>query len=176
MYLNMFLADELNCHLYNWHTLDPYYKGALLNAARSFLDHQKYTDAARAFFSIAFPSYRPKSRPEWIRLLRDRRVEQLRSEVRRAVDETRNIDQEYAQAALRELLDAREAVASFKKFTGWAAIPASILAGLIGTATGGLFSGIVGSIATRLAKEVVDKYKERRGLEKYAWMYFNSNE
>jgi len=176
VHLNMFLAEKFGCSLYNWHTLDGYYRILLLRAARDLFQDNESVRAAHNFFNLAFPAFQPKTHDEWLRLLRHPRIEELRIQVHHAVAAGRDIDHDFAEESLRGLLGARENVDRFKRFTGWTALLTSIAGGFAGEVFGGMLGGIAGGIVPPLAKEAADWYLERRSMKPYGWLYFTSNE
>ncbi len=172
--MNILLSKALGAKLYNWTTLNSYYK-MLLPIAAEIADEkkEKYT-VAQKFFTIAFPTYKPQSPSRWIKLLRHKHVCKLRDKIDETTRLGINIDPRFAQECLKNLIKTNQDIERLKKINGWISIPTSFIGGIAGGAIGGFTGGILGSLTPALAVEYINKIKSQKMMREHDWLYFTT--
>ena len=113
------------------------------------------TDAARLFFELAFPLFRPTTVHELGRLRADRRVADLRQEIRRAYESGAVLDREYPQRVMFEVLKSERTAAKKRRIMGWLAAPVSWAVPALGIAPSVVSEGI-GAATDRVQKRPLD--------------------
>jgi len=141
---------------------------------RKYLEHKlvrkgdaRNTDkelrAGREFFEIAFPAYAPTTVRQFARLRSDRRISQLREEMRRVADSGELLDPRYPQRILQEVLRVEKRLATFRRIIGWVA-----------TAVGVVPIPGIGTAASVLA-EGIGAATERKRRKPWHWFYLISD-
>lgn len=119
--------------------------------------------AARLFFEIAFPRYRPGSIRDFARLRADKRIRALRDVIRQAYATGDVVDPKYPQRILEEVLGLERGASKWRKVTGWIAALADFV-----PVPG---AGAVAKLAEELTGAVID----RRAEKPLQWFYLISN-
>ena len=119
--------------------------------------------AARLFFEVAFPRFKPDTVADLSRLRKDRRLGSLRSEIERAYRSGQSIDKDYPQAILQETLHMQRRVGKLRKITTWL----SAAVGLVPLPGVGL--------AATAAGEALGAQAESRIQRRLDWLYLISD-
>jgi len=117
----------------------------------------------RKFFEIAFPAYAPTTVEQFAKFRRDKRIRQLREEIRRASAAGDLLDPKYPQRILEEVLRVETRNVSKRRLIGW-----------IGNALG-IFAGPVLGIAANVGAEAVSSLVGRNKRREYGWFYLISD-
>jgi hypothetical protein len=176
IYSNILAAEAFDAVPYSWDTLSSFYDTALVLAAKNAVPEYQALSTCRQFFSLGFRECEPRGAREWIKLLKHRKLADLRKRILVAVQGEENIDAEFARRALGEIDASRQRLATFKQYSGRIAASASLVGGTVGGILGGLVGGIAGSAVPVLAQETADAIAERRIMSTHGWMYFTSSE
>jgi hypothetical protein len=131
--------------------------------AEKALEAQERAQAARLFFSVAFPRYKPESLGEMSRMRQDKRLRQLRDEIITASTTGDLLDPAYPQRVLEEVLKVEKKVGRVRKISGW-----------ISSAVG--MTPVPGTgIAANLASELISRRAESRIRKDWSWFYLISD-
>jgi hypothetical protein len=112
-------------------------------------------EAARLFFELAFPLFRPTTVRQFAKLRSDRRLRHLREEIERAYKTGDVLDRGYPQRILVEVLRSQQEAAQVRKILGWVATPASFVLPALGMMPTATAEGI-GVVSDRLRKRTLD--------------------
>ncbi len=120
-------------------------------------------EAARLFFTIAFPRFKPDTVRELSRLRRDRRIRQLREVIISTVRGGDVIDPQYPQRVLEQVFRLERRIGRIRQIAGWisSAIGSIPLPGL----------GIMSTVASELVTLGVEHWLR----EDWKWFYLISD-
>jgi len=152
------LADTLGAAPLPWAPYGRYFKQKIVES-----DAQELIDAARSFFEVAFPTYRPETVREFGRIRADGRLRALREEISRAATSGDLLDRTYPQRVLEEVLRIERRAGRWRKIMGYA----SFALGLPASPEAGAATGIAG--------ELVGAAIEKRMKHQSSWFYLISN-
>lgn len=170
---NILLADHFDSFPYAWQTMAKYYQGMYRVSVAPFETATKGVAESENVFRLAFPEFAPRSEDDWIKLLKDRRVADLRSIVGQAVRNGTPLDADFGRSALLDLADERDHFQNrLTRFIGVAAEATSITAGMFAGHLFGLGGHVAGGYAGYVAGEVIRDRISRRMPSKYPWLYF----
>lgn len=142
------------------------YKG-YLEAKSECIDTAKdandRTEAARLFFRLAFPRYKPETVREFSRLRQDKRLRKLRDVITTAAKTGDVMDPDYPQRIFEQVLKVEKKVGHARQIVGW-----------ISTIVGSLPLPGVG-LATAAASEVISVGIEKFIRKDWNWFYLISD-
>lgn len=161
VHLNLFVANDLNCrNLFDWQTLDGFYKKKFdYHLLRNFDEENLEIRAMREFFNVAFHPFTPREASEWIKLLEDPRIKDLRERVKDAAQNSERFDAAFAEKALASRDFAKERLNRIQKIVGWVTLPLELIP----------FPAV-----DRVVEGVVMRYAESKLLREHRWLYFSS--
>lgn len=141
----------------------PYgrYLDAKIDASSDLPDGADRPAAARVFFEVAFPRFKPETVAELSKLRKDRRLGQLRMEIERAYNTGEALDKDYPQAILQEALRVDRRVGAVRKITGWISAGLGLLPGL----------GLPAAVGAEIASSIAEANARRR----LDWLYMISD-
>jgi hypothetical protein len=127
-------------------------------------------DAARLFFDVAFPAFRPSTIRQFAYLRSDRRLDHLRDEIRRAHASGDVMEAEYLNRIIRELLGPEMTkTARNRRILGWLATGAGFVASAAGVPP--IPAAIGPAVGADVAEKVVESVR-RKSLD---WLYLISD-
>ncbi len=110
-------------------------------------------DAGALFFKIAFPAYSPTSVREFAKLRFDKRIYDLRTEIKRATRNGSALEPRYAQRILSEVLKIEQKAARVRTIIGWISnVVGTLPIPGVGLGAAALGEG-VGAVATNYIKK-----------------------
>lgn len=145
-----------------WAPYDKYVKEKLADRP-AVLEAHGSAEAARLFFRVAFPKYRPESISDLGRLRRDKGLKRLRQEIAGASQTGEVLDPQYPQRVLEHVLKVERRAARVRTISGW-------LSSLVGIVP---VPGL--SLAAAAVAEVVSRKVEGRLRRQWDWFYLISN-
>lgn len=157
------LTNMLDAAPMFWAPYKRYLETKSTEAAQVARDVYERAEAARLFFSVAFPQYRPETANEFKRLRNDRRLRHLRDEIVAAANAGDALDPQYPQRVLEEVLKVERRVGRVRQITGW-----------ISSAIGSVPVPGVG-LASTAASELVSRSMEKRLRRQWDWFYLISD-
>lgn len=158
---NLCLADSLDAALHDWADLEPLYRAKLGLSLKRGVDSE-CIDQGRRLFDILCPDFKPRSPKALTKALNDPRIEDLRTLVRDAVAGKVTFDEEFANATLREVLNAERKAAQARRITGWATLPLG-------------FIPWAGTPLQKAAEEVISRPLEVKARKTKSWFYLISD-
>jgi len=165
VHLNLLLARELSAsNIADWAQTKPYYQ--VRARYHLILRHEERRQANEVtahvskfqeLFSLGFPQFSPRDATEFLRMVRDPRIEDLRNHVAEACERNIVFDANYAHRALQSMLASQTKVKRWRQFFGYAMWPVDLLP----TFGGG-----------RLVETTTNAALERRQMKEHRWLYF----
>lgn len=141
----------------------PYAKYMAQKSAPLRISETTDLAAARLFFEVAFPRYRPETLAQFARLRADKRIKDLREAIRKAAASGDVLDPAYPQRVLEQVLSLERRVGKIRKVTGWLSTAADLLP----------IPGI--GVLSKVAEEASGAVVERRARKSLSWFYLISN-
>jgi hypothetical protein len=159
---NLLLSNVLDAGFYDWADLKPFYADKLLHVAKRAGYGDGSVDAASKLFEISFPEFNSWDTKRLLRVLKDKRIVELRNLIRSAADGEVQFDQEFASRTLSEVLKIEESVGKLKNIVSYLTLPLEFV-----IPGGGLIAkGVEEAVALS-----VGHYKRR----KHRWFYLLHN-
>ncbi len=154
------IAEYLDGVLMFWAPYSEYYR-VKASGPSPIQDVSDSAEAARRFFDVAFPRFRPDTVEHLSKLRSDPRIKSLRDEIVRASRSGDSLDPQYPQSILQEVLRTDKSVERLRRITGWISSAVGIIPGASLAATA------IGEVAASAATA-----RKRKHLE---WMYVVSD-
>lgn len=159
---NLILSNETQAGLHDWADFTPFYQQKFLAVGHSSPPGSAEAEASRQLFSIAFPEFAIESPEKLIRLLKDRRVGELRNLISEASAGAVAFDEEFARSVFHEVFGIERKLAKERRLLGYLTLPVS-------------FIPFVGTFAQLLVQEAAGTVLERRLTKPYRWFYMLSD-
>jgi hypothetical protein len=159
---NLILSNETEAGLHDWADFAPFYQRKFLTVGRADTPGSAEAEASRQLFSIAFPEFVIESPEQLIRLLKDRRVGELRSLISEASTGAVVFDEAFARSVFHEVFGIERKLAKQRRLLGYLSLPVS-------------FIPFVGTFAQLLVQEAAGSVLERRLTKPYRWFYMLSD-
>ena len=158
-HLNLIVADGVGCpQVFDWQTLDGFYRKKFeYHLLRDFEKERSPVNAMREFFSVAFTPFTPRTAQEWVNLLEDSRIRDLRERVMAARARGERFDGDFAQNALAAFSTDQSRLQHIQKVVGYITLPLELL-----------------PFVSRVVGEVTSRYYEHKLLRPHRWLYFSS--
>jgi hypothetical protein len=123
---NMLLAQEHRAGIYDWADFTPFYREKVSPALNGIGQPQELNRAPlQALFEFFAPSVIFDSPKDLIKLLRDKRIEDLRRICARAAEGKVFFDQEYALRTMMEVFKIERRISALKSKISWLTLPLS---------------------------------------------------
>ena len=101
---NLVLSLELSAPFHDWSDMAPFYREKLLTVGKEELPEGSRINAIKQLFEVSFPEFAFLDSKSILRILKDKRLVQLRDLVDRAVKGEVTFDREFANRTLQEAL------------------------------------------------------------------------
>jgi hypothetical protein len=150
------IAAATASRIHDWADFGPYYLKKLSSKSNGDLDI-----AANSLFDIAFPEFRVDSAQHLLRILRHRRLTDLRRLIQDASEGNVIFDAEFARQTLHAVIDVDHRLNRYRRFVGYASAP-------LGTIP------IVGNLLQLATQEVADALIKAKLTKDYRWFYMLS--
>ena len=121
---NLVLSEVLGAAFYDWSDYQPFYSRKLDERGRLHADRVHKT---QQLFEVAFPELVIDSPRRLLRILQDKRIEQLRALVANAVTGKITFDRDFAVRILFEVLSGERAVGRFRSISSYALLPVGFI-------------------------------------------------
>jgi hypothetical protein len=159
---NLLLSSELGMGFHDWLDFLPFYRQKFLSIGRRSLPNEQSVSAVEALFEVSFPEFAIKDTQTFLKVLRDSRLEDLRSLVQKAADGEVAFDQAFARQTLQDILKIEQRVARYRRLIFYLALPLHMVP----------WAGIA---AHKAAEEIVGSVVERRLNRSHRWYYLLSD-
>jgi hypothetical protein len=159
---NLMLSNEMQAGLHDWADFTPFYRQKFLAVGHDSPPGSAEAEASRRLFSIAFPEFAIESPEQLVKLLKDRRIGELRNLISEASTGAVVFDEAFARSILHEVFGIERKLAKERRLVGYLTLPVS-------------FIPFVGTFAQLLVQEAADALLERRLTKPYRWFYLLSD-
>lgn len=119
--------------------------------------------AARQFFNVAFPAYRPGTIEQFAKIRGDRRIRELRDTINAAAESGELMDPAYPQRTLEQVLRIERRISKMRQISGW-----------VSAVVGSIPVPGAGPVSTLIA-EGVSAVVERKMKKPLGWFYVVSD-
>lgn len=127
---NLVLSQKFGGGLYDWADFEPIYRQKFLNVGKERSEGSAATDATDAtdkLFPVAFPEYRIEDAKSSVKVMRDKRVDTLRSLVQNSIDGKVTFDEKFAASVLRETRKIDATVQRWRSMVSFLTKPLSLV-------------------------------------------------
>jgi hypothetical protein len=155
---NIILSNELGTGFHDWSDFMPFYRQKFLTVGRDAPQHSRAINASRRLFAVSFPEFAPQSDDDLVRILRHRRVSELRALVQGATEGQVRFDRKFAKDVLREVIRTERRIKRYRKIVSYATLPIS-------------FIPWIGTLAQIAADEAIERLVDARMKREQRWFY-----
>lgn len=159
---NLILSHQLEVGFHDWLDFTPFYSAKLLSVGRDEDPVREGRTQLEKLFTIPFPELAIRNTRSLMKVLNDKRLEELRGLVAEAIDDRVQFDNEFAKSVLREVFRNSEDAKKLRSIVGYATLP-------IG------FIPWIGTIAQKAIEEGVGIQIEAKYKKKHRWFYMLSD-
>jgi hypothetical protein len=160
-HLNLALSEVLRYPFIDWVDMRPLYeakyRGVLKHLNSEANQAADRIEKARELFTIALPELIPNTPQGVVKLLRDRRVTDVRKTIEEAVVDGKQFTPEWGKEIKSAAIDAQIRAARARNFISWIGRAISLIPGL--------------NLPSILAEEAAGIVSSRRTVQKYRWLY-----
>jgi hypothetical protein len=158
---NLVLSNELCVPFHDWLDFSPFYATKFLSVGRKEGDAELGRREAEKLFTIAFPELTIRDSSALLKILNDKRVEDLRRLISDAVDGKVQFDGSFAKAVVTEVLKQNNKVARFRNILGYTTLPLG-------------FIPTLGTPIQKVVEEAIARPVARKLTQKNRWYYMLS--
>jgi hypothetical protein len=160
---NIVLSNELGVGFHDWMDYAPFYRTKFLAVGREDVEHQQVSsEAVHTLFRLAFPDFAIHDARSFIKIVKDKRIVNLRAKIQDAVDGKVQFDQDFARTTLLDVLNLERRSAQYRHVTFFLTLPLH-------------FIPLVGAAVHKVAEEAVDSVLERKLRRPNQWFYLLSD-
>jgi hypothetical protein len=159
---NLILSNEMEAGLHDWADFAPFYRQKFLAVGHDNPPGSAAAEASRQLFSIAFPEFAIDNPEQLVKLLKDKRVGELRGLISEASTGAVVFDEAFARSVLHEVFGIERKLSKERRLVGYLTLPVS-------------FIPFVGTFAQLLVQEAAGTLLERRLTRPYRWFYLLSD-
>jgi hypothetical protein len=154
---NLLIANDLGASFYDWYDYEPFYREKFRVAGRA---ETSVSDAAvvRQLFEASFHELADMDWRTLVRILRDKRVAELRRFVAEVAQKGEPLDPHFMTRTLREVLATERQIAKVKTIASYVTTPLQLIP-------------TVGGLIQKVADEAIGHIAERRLGAPHRWFY-----
>ncbi len=161
LHLNVALRTKLQCPVLDWDGMSAFYEcwyqQTLRAVDRSAMRRQDRIEKAKELFSISLPNIRPKTPLQIVKLLKDRRIKDLRRIIYDAARTGKPLTRDWGEKALIAALQAHERIEGTRRIKAWIARGLAAIPFL--------------SLPAALGDGLIDAIQAYRAKREYKWLY-----
>jgi hypothetical protein len=155
---NLILSRKLEAGIYDWTDFLPFYQRKFLSVGYHDTPVFKIAETSHQLFDIAFPEFSIGDPDHLLRLLKHRRVAELRTLITEASEGRVTFDNEFAKSVYREVFEIDEERIRRQRLIGYLTLP-------IG------FIPLIGNFAQPAVQELLGTLTEKQLIKPYRWFY-----
>lgn len=163
---NIILSGELGVGFHDWNDYLPFYRRKFFHKDTNNLEVQKQIQASQALFSVAFPEFSITDTKTLLRVLRDKRIIDLRRLVEEAAAGKVKFDVQFARATFKEVLKIERKASNYRNIASYLTAPLGLIPGL---------GSLVGAGVQKVAEEVIGRGIDNSLNHSYRWFYMLSD-
>jgi len=158
---NLVLANELEIPFHDWLDFTPFYATKFLSVGKEQDETQEERKQVERLFTVAFPELAIQETSALLKILNDKRIQDLRQLIGNAVLGKVQFDEHFAKLVLSEVLRSERRITRFRNVLGYITLP-------IG------FIPLIGTPAQKAVEEAVGIPVARKMKQKHRWFYMLS--
>jgi hypothetical protein len=158
---NLVLSRTLEVGFHDWYDYEPFYREKFLTIGQEGRPEENKLQKVKQLFEISFPEFIPSDIKKVLRVIKDKRIADLRNLVDKAVKEEIQFDREFANRVLHEVLGVEQRVGRVRNYVSYATLPLG-------------FVPLVGTPVQKAVEEAVDRIYESKIRSQYRWFYLIS--
>ena len=158
---NLVLASELEVPFHDWLDFTPFYSAKFLSVGKKEDQTQTGRKQVERLFTVAFPELAIQDTSSLLKVLNDKRVQDLRQLIGDAVLGKVQFDERFAKSVLAEVLQSERKVTRFRNVLGYLTLPIGFIPG-------------IGTPAQKLVEEAVGMPVAKKMKQKHEWFYMLS--
>ncbi|MDQ3703945.1 MAG: hypothetical protein M3437_01765 [Chloroflexota bacterium] len=158
---NIVLANVLGVGFHDWADYLPLYKHKFATQQHPPLVDQQ-AKATHKLFEVAFPEFAVRDLRSLIKLLKDKRIEDLRALVMETLEGRTEFDGEFARRTLKEVFSVEREIGKWRNIVSYVTIPLELIP-------------VVGTVAQIAADKLAGTLIENRLKKNYRWFYMLSD-
>jgi hypothetical protein len=120
---NLVLSHEFDAGFHDWDDYLPLYRRKFLGIGQPDPEVEEHSSELRKLFSVSFPDFSVESTSQLMTVLQDKRVEDLRKLVAKAVAGEVTFDEEFERATLAGLLEKYRESSRWRTITSFLTKP-----------------------------------------------------
>ncbi|MBD3343021.1 MAG: hypothetical protein GF353_28245 [Candidatus Lokiarchaeota archaeon] len=159
---NLVLSHYFNSGFYDWDDFSPFYKDKFLTIGKEEFPNEREIKNLRQLFDISFPDYSIQNPKEFIKLLRDKRIDDIRKLVHGSVEDDITFDIDFARKTLQEVLNIERTLSKRRNIVSYITMPLG-------------FIPMVGTPIQKAVEESILVPTELKKRKKFRWFYLISN-
>jgi hypothetical protein len=159
---NLILSHQLEIGFHDWLDFTPFYAAKFLSVGRDQDPIQDSKDQLEKLFTISFPDLAIRDTRALMKVLNDKRLEDLRRLVDEAVEGRIQFDDQFAKSILGDVVRSSERARKRRSVVGYATLPFDLIPW-------------VGGVAQKAIEEAVSVPFEKKLRQKHRWFYMLSD-
>jgi hypothetical protein len=159
---NLVLASEFGIPFHDWLDFMPFYSTKFLSVGKREGEAQQKRKQVERLFTLAFPELAIQDTRALLKVLNDKRVQDLRKLIGDAVLGKVQFDERFAKSVLADVLQSERRATRCRTIVGYLTLP-------IG------FAPLIGTPAQKVAEETVGALVDKKMKQKHQWFYMLSD-
>ena len=158
---NLVLSNELDIGFHDWLDFTPFYTTKFLSVGKCEEPTWQHRGQVERLFTIAFPDLAIRDTVSLLKVINDKRIEDLRRLISDAVAGKAEFDDRWARSVLMEVLHTEWRTAHFRKVLGYVTLPIGLVPW-------------VGTPAQKVIEEAIGTAWEKKLKREHQWFYMLS--
>jgi hypothetical protein len=159
---NLVLSNLLSIPFHDWEDYSPFYEQKFLSVGRIGFETQKEQSLARQLFQISFPEFAITDPHTFMKIITDKRINDLRKMIKTAAENDSVFDVSFARNTLKKVLDVEQKTAKYRSIVSWITKPID-------------FIPWAGNLASTIVDEVAGHIVDGRIKRDFRWFYLLSD-
>lgn len=158
---NLVLSNEFQIPFHDWLDFTPFYYTKFLSIGKAENPTEEGRKQVEKLFTVAFPELAINDTHALLKVLNDKRIQDLRQLISDAVAGRVQFDEHFARSVLAEVLQTERKVTRFRNVLGYVTLP-------IG------FVPLIGTPAQKAVEETIGIPVAHKMKQKHQWFYMLS--
>lgn len=124
---NLVISNELGIGFHDWADLAPFYQKKFLYVGEQETDALQKSRASQKLFELSFPEFAVNEPAKFLKIVQDKRIEDLRQLVADSVDGKVEFDNTFAKTVLKEVLHSERRVSRYRNIVSYVTIPVGFI-------------------------------------------------
>lgn len=153
---NIIISSQLHTGFHDWADFVPFYERKF-SPEQKIPRTQRKIESMQKLFAISFPEFSVKDAPTLIRILKDKRISDLRALVDEAAEGRAAFDEKFAHNILLEVFKLERKSTRYRRIISYLTLPLDLLPGL-------------GTFAAKATEEAIGEMVDSRIRRDYRWL------